>query len=101
MSALDRLHDDLEESFRRCAGEYLKQARKAEMQNHPVEATICHHLATRLSKPITSLEEGLQLLAEWKELSSWLPVPIRYWKLSRVERKGTRQSTAIAEFAAG
>jgi hypothetical protein len=91
MTALTRTEKDLlrvlEKGCRDAAEEYRKAASKAVENQHPVEADIYCHLATRLSKPFASLEEVSDVLSEWRELGSWVPVPERLRKLSLKERK--------------
>lgn len=91
MSALTRIEESLfryfEKGFQDAAEEYRKVASKTFENDHPVEVVIYYRLATRLSKPLASLEEVKEVLSEWRELSSWVPVPERLRKLSLKERK--------------
>jgi len=78
----------LPNSQKEAVEQYRKQTSKAVINNHPVEAAICRHLADRLKTPVSSCDELTQLLLECKELSSWLPISDRQRELSRMERKG-------------
>jgi hypothetical protein len=80
--------------FQEAAEEYRRQAAAALAENHPIEAAICHHLAARLCSRSRSIEELIQLLQEWKVLSSWLPVSDRIRTMTRLEKMASQVSFA-------
>jgi hypothetical protein len=90
-SAIEELFTRLlPNALEQAAEQYHDAAQRAEAKGCLVEASVLHHLATRLRAPRGSLKELAELLAEMSDLNSWLPVPANQRNCILIERRAAQ-----------